>query len=80
MAKRRRPPFDPFAGMQRSPVRRPGSFNEQADARPDPNVDFVGMQAGAVGGHPIHWFVDLFRAMHRRRQNRPDKTGGDRQP
>ncbi len=80
VAKRRRPPFDPFAGMRRSPDRRPGSFNDQADARPDPNVEFVGYQASAVGGGPLDWFVDLFRAKHRLRRNRVDGTGDDRQP
>ncbi len=40
--------FDPLTSQPRS-TRRPGGFNEQADARLDPNARFPGDQMG--GGY-----------------------------
>jgi hypothetical protein len=80
MAKRRRPPFDPFAG-QPTTRRRPGAFNEQADARPDPNAAFLPTQAYSVGSSG-GWFAGLLRRRRHRsaaedRGPVADGDGGD---
>lgn len=78
MAKRQRPPFDPFAGQTRS-TRRPGTFHEQGDPRPDPNIEFIGIQASAAGGAPIDWFGNIFRSIGRRKRKGNESTGTDPQ-
>lgn len=69
MEKRRRHSYDPLASQPRS-QRRPGGFNEQAEASPDPNVQFLPAQSSAVGGDPTEGLLRLFHALRRRLHKR----------
>jgi len=64
MTKRRREPFDPLSAQPRTPPRRPGSFNEQTDDRPDPNVEFIPVHSSATADDPTLG-LRLFRALSR---------------
>ena len=65
MVKRRRQPFDPLAAQPRTPKQRPGDFNEQAEGRPDPNVEFLGIESSGAGGSSTDALYRLGRAVGR---------------
>jgi hypothetical protein len=66
MAKRRRLRVDPLALQPRTPTRRPGDFNAQAGAHPDPNVEFIATHSLAGGGDATG-VIRFFRWLSRRK-------------
>jgi hypothetical protein len=66
MVKRRRQSVDPLASQPRSPARRPGDFNEQADTVPDPNVEFMPTHSLGSVGDPT-WVLRFARWVLRRK-------------
>ena len=65
MSKRRRRQSDPLADQPRLSARRPGNFNEQTDARLDPNTEFIPTHSSAVGGDPTQGILRFFSFLRR---------------